>query len=156
MPPAHVSKKILVTTETFNFDVTEWTFDYGFHLDPTGRAAVKGFLGPCWETNAINVRGPLQSKTKRRIERIQLRISPGAPEAESWDMARTRFGGVSPPRQGTLAGVVQLPTPSFLSLMMALGAGKVGSICITVDRVAAKDAITSFSTRDPAADSEDE
>jgi hypothetical protein len=84
-----------VTSEVFNFDVADWSYDYGFHLDPTGKSTVAGCLGPCWETNTISIHGPLRSKTRRRIDRVHLQLRPGAPEPESWDMKRRRFGGVS-------------------------------------------------------------
>jgi hypothetical protein len=142
------SPKRLPVSEVFRFEVAEWSFDYGFHLNSTGESTVRGHLGPCWETNAVEIRGPLRSKTKRRIKDVTLTLWPGAPDAETWDMRRRRFGGVSWPSRGVLAGTAQLPTMSFLTIVAALSAGKIRGMSITVDREVEKDAITSIYTSD--------
>jgi hypothetical protein len=39
--------KIPIQREHFNFDVANWKFDHGFHVN--AEAGPRDLLGPCWE-----------------------------------------------------------------------------------------------------------
>lgn len=113
-----------VPTESFTFDVDDWTFDYGFHVDVDAPSSSP--LGICWEGHYLRIRGPLRSKTKRRnCSAVMVTFMPGNTDPASWKRDRKGFGSVSGVRGRVLIGHAGLPASSFHSLLTALSAGKV-------------------------------
>ena len=142
--------------ELFHFAVGRWWLEYSLHLNREYRAADP--LGRCWEHHLLKLAGPLQSKTRRRIERVELWVDPDGRDPSSWKEEWKGFGWIQPVRRGTLTARISLPARSFSSLLVAVAANNIREAYIVVDDMVGRSggAITTFSTGNPTGDAASE
>jgi hypothetical protein len=151
MPAREISNR-----EHFKVDLSEWRFDYGFHVNAD--AGPRDPLGVCWEGHYVILKGPLRSKTKRKkCLGVKLTLSPRPIVPKDWDPCRKGFGSIQGVRGGWLTGQAVLPTESFHSLLTALTAGKVQRFYVSIrDVERGAGVIDSFFTLDPTDDDDHE
>jgi hypothetical protein len=149
-------EKIPIQREHFKFDVADWKFDYGFHVNAD--AGARDLLGPCWEGHHLMIGGPLRSKTKRRnCASVQMTLHPADVVPSNWSIERKGFGQVQGVRRGVLVGIAFLPAQSFHSFLTVLAAGKVRRCYVGLrDVVRGAGVVDSFFTVDPDDDGDDE
>lgn len=128
MPPR--TSRAKTSYETFHFDVDDWSLEYGFHVNPDARP--RDPVGRCWESHTLALVGPLRSKTKRKVERVALRLNPDGFHPKEWPASGTAFGGVVGVRHGTMELVAFLPPSSLQAVLTAAAAGKVKSVSLGV------------------------
>jgi hypothetical protein len=143
------------STEHFKFDVADWKFDYGFHVNADSPIRV---LGICWEGHYLILSGPLRSKTTRKkCSAVRVTLTPMDINPAKWSREKKGFGSVEGVRRGVLVGHAVLPSPSFHSFLTALCAGKVERCYLSLrDVVRGAGIIDSFFTLDPKTDEDDE
>jgi hypothetical protein len=137
-----------IKDEDFRCAVESWSFDYGLFLNDRPRDV----LGRCWESLYIVLRGRLLSKTRRRIERVELTLDPRGVEPESWKEGWRGFGSVSTVSRGTLQAFVHLPMHAFQAVFLAVVAGKLAGVEFVVRPNGRRlEGIRSFVSIDPSA-----
>jgi hypothetical protein len=119
------------SSEHFTFEVANWSYDYGLHINRA--AGLRKYMGLCWETNCVVLRGALRSPTRRRIDRVQLRLDPGGRDPATWKEEWKGFGAATSIRGGVIEAFLSVPTPSFQTLLVAIGLGKVRFVTFNVD-----------------------
>lgn len=144
------------STEHFKFDVGDWKFEYGFHVNID--ASPRDPLGMCWEGHYLIVSGPLRSKTKRKkCTTVKVTFMPMDIDPAKWNRERKGFGSVEGVRGGVLVGHAILPSLSFHSFLTTLCAGKVERCYLSLrDVVRGAGVIDSFFTLDPKTDEDQE
>jgi hypothetical protein len=144
------------SAEHFKFDVSDWKFEYGFHVNID--AGPRDPLGMCWEGHYLTVSGPLRSKTKRKkCSSVKVTLMPMEIDPAKWSREKKGFGSVEGVRRGVLIGHAVFPSLSFHSFLTALSAGKVERCYLSLrDVVRGAGIIDALFTLDPKTDEDDE
>lgn len=110
--------------------MSEWDFYYGLH---TNRSPdLEHLLGKCWDSSEVLAVGPLRSKTRRKVTRVELRVSgDGRRPADFGE--KVWFGCVKGIRNGLLDATVCLSPQAFQSVLTAFAADKVTTIALAAD-----------------------
>ncbi len=135
-------------SENLEFSVEKWTCRYGFMINPLPGKHIPDL---CWQTQEIELRGPLKSKRWRRAKTIRLTLSPTASDPREWNAAHKGFGRINGIQAGALIGAARLPPDSFCIILSGLAAGKlpIASVGVAVHE-RGTGLITSFHLDDPA------
>lgn len=137
--------------ETFRFAVEDWSLTYGLHFHEK-----KSALGRCWERQWVTLTGALRSKTKRKIERMELDILARKFDPEEAKDHWNAIGAVKSVGHGTLAALVWVPVTSFHTVLVAVAAGKVKGIYFSVYQMGpGSGVIRDFTIADPDEKDED-
>jgi len=149
-----VRGKAAIRRELLKFDLADWKFDYGFHVN--AEAGPKDVLGACRESHFLIISGPLRSKTRRKnCVSVKLTLSAAGVTPSKWNVERTGLGRADGVRRGVLVGMAFLPPESFHSFLTALAAGKVRRCYVGLrDVVRGGGIVDSFFTADPDDDDE--
>ena len=131
MPTGKKVKGAGAERERFHFAIAKWSCDYGVHINRSKQ--LNDLLGLCWESHSLVLEGPLRSKTRRRVSQVELTISPGLPDPETWKSEWKGFGGVSSVRDGCLRASRRVRNLAFHSLFLSLMANKTRYCTIEVE-----------------------
>jgi len=135
-------------SEYLEFSIEKWTCRYGFTINPLPGKHIPEL---CWQTQEIELRGPLKSKRWRRAKTIRLTLSPTASDPREWNAAWKGFGQLNGIHAGALIGAARLPPDSFGITMSGLAAGKLPMASLGVAlHGRGTGLITSFHLDDPA------
>jgi len=132
--------------EHFRFDVRHWSFDYSMRLDPDWKSG--DILSRSWEQPWLELRGPLRSRTKRRIRTISLRLDPSGIPPEEWKPEVRGFGTVLGKRCGVMDVLVPLPPQTFQTLFLATSVGRIREVSLSIDFEGATGLVRWFSVSD--------
>jgi hypothetical protein len=143
-------------SEVFTFAVEDWSVDYSLHLNSDDQTYFNELLGRCWETHGLALRGPLTSKTRRKIERVVLELVPTDFKPKEVDERVRAIGSVKSVRLGTMTCSVWIPLLSFNTLLAAATARKIPGAQLTVEEMGRNDGrIRSFIVTDPDEDQDE-
>jgi len=115
--------------ELFRFAVENWEVGYGLHLNHK----VHDILGLCWQHHDLLLGGGVRNKTKRKIERVNLRLEPRDFDPKDWKPDWKAIGVITGVQRRTIEASIKIPTVAFQSLLTATAAGKVRGIDISID-----------------------
>jgi hypothetical protein len=134
-------------SEYLEFSIEKWPSRYGFMINPLPGEHLPDL---CWQTQEIELRGPLKSKRWRRAKKIRLTLSPTASDPREWKAAWKGFGRIDGIHDCALIGAARLPPDSFCIILSGLAAGKLPMASLGIAlRERGTGVITSFSLDDP-------
>lgn len=100
---------------------------------------------------------PLESKTQRRIKRIEMSLIPGDFDPNKPQPHWKSIGGSDRASGGVLRPQVYLPSAAFQTFVVSLAANRVSALKFDLHRAAhGYSLVKNFSTINPGSDSESE